>query len=166
MNGTAPCPNDAATVTVSVVAAPNAGTPGSETLCAIDGAIALFNELGGTPDAGGTWNGPSPVIGGMFDPATMLGGVYTYTITVPPPCVNASSTVTMTVVQPPTARIDGSMTLCISSPSTAIFPALGGGPQVGGTWSGPSNVVGGLFNPATMSAGVYIHCYWNYSLPQ
>ncbi|MBK8582439.1 MAG: SprB repeat-containing protein [Flavobacteriales bacterium] len=117
----------------------------------------MFNELGGTPDAGGTWSGPSAVIGGMFDPATMLGGVYTYTITVPPPCVNASSTVTMTVVQPPNAGIDGSLTLCISSPSTALFPALGGAPQAGGSWSGPSNVVGGMFNPATMTAGVYTY---------
>ncbi|MEO8589149.1 MAG: T9SS type B sorting domain-containing protein, partial [Flavobacteriales bacterium] len=155
VNGTAPCPNDVATVTVNVVSAPDAGTPGSATLCASGTAIDLFNELGGTPDAGGAWSGPSAVVGGVFDPATMNGGVYTYTIVVPPPCVNATSTVTMTVVQPPNAGSDGALTLCISSPATALFASLGGSPQAGGAWSGPSPVVGGLFNPATMNAGVY-----------
>ncbi|MBK9194460.1 MAG: gliding motility-associated C-terminal domain-containing protein [Flavobacteriales bacterium] len=155
--GTTPCPSDNATVTVTVVAAPDAGTPGSATLCATDGAIDLYVQLGGTPDAGGTWSGPSPVVGGLFDPANMSAGVYTYTIVVPPPCINVSSTVTLNVVQPPDAGADGALTLCISSPAAALFAALGGSPDAGGTWSGPSPVVGGLFNPGNMSAGVYTY---------
>ena len=115
----------------------------------------LFSELGGTPDLGGAWSGPSVVIGGQYDPGTMNPGVYTYTIAVPPPCVNASSTVTIVEVVPPNAGIDGAITLCISSPATSLFAALGGGAQAGGAWSGPSPVVGGMFDPATMTAGVY-----------
>ncbi|MBK6341423.1 MAG: gliding motility-associated C-terminal domain-containing protein [Flavobacteriales bacterium] len=157
VNGTAPCPNDQSQVTVTVVAAPDAGTPGSTTLCATDAAIDLFAELGGTPDLGGAWSGPSAVVGGLYDPATMNPGVYTYTITVPPSCVNASSTVTITEVAPPNAGTDGAITLCISSPAASLFAALGGGAQAGGTWSGPSPVVGGMFNPATMTAGVYTY---------
>ncbi|MBK8499173.1 MAG: hypothetical protein IPL52_10215, partial [Flavobacteriales bacterium] len=156
VNGTTPCPNDQSTVTVSVVAAPNAGTPGNATLCATDASNDLFAELGGTPDLGGAWSGPSPVIGGQYDPATMNPGVYTYTITVPPPCVNASSSVTIIEVAPPNAGTDGGITLCISSPATSLFAALGGA-QAGGSWSGPSPVVGGMFNPATMTAGVYTY---------
>ena len=157
VNGIAPCPSVSATVDVSVVTNPNAGTPGNATLCATDASLLLFNELGGTPDAGGAWSGPSAVVGGLYDPTTMNPGVYTYTITVPPPCVNASSTVTITEVAPPNAGTDGAITLCISSPAASLFAALGGGAQAGGTWSGPSPVVGGMFNPATMTAGVYTY---------
>jgi len=139
------------------VAAPDAGLPGSITLCASDAPVALFAQLGGTPDAGGAWSGPSPVAGGMFDPAAMAAGVYTYTISVPPPCINASSTVTVQVQAPPSAGSDASLTLCISSPATPMVGALGGSPDAGGAWSGPSPVAGGMFNPATMTAGVYTY---------
>src|SRR5690606_31913617 len=140
----APCPADVAVVSVSVVAAPDAGTPGNVTLCSSDAPIDLFAQLGGTPDAGGSWTGPATVTGGLFDPATMSAGTYTYTISVPPPCVNASTTVTVNVQAPPDAGIDGALTLCISSPASDLFAALGGSPDAGGTWSGPSLVTGGL----------------------
>jgi gliding motility-associated-like protein len=155
--GTTPCPASSADVLVAVATTPDAGTPGGITVCASDATLDLFNQLGGTPDPGGSWTGPSTVVAGLFDPATMNAGVYTYTIDVPPPCVDVSSTVTVVVVQPPTAGSDGSMTLCISSPSTPLLPALGGSPDAGGTWSGPSPVNGGLFDPATMSAGIYTY---------
>ena len=158
VNGTAPCPNDAATVTVTVVSAPDAGTPGSgHALRTPTRASTSSLNWAEHRMLGGTWSGPSAVIGGVFDPATMNAGVYTYTITVPPPCVNASSTVTITEVAPPNAGTDGAITLCISSPATSLFAALGGAAQAGGSWSGPSTVVGGLFDPATMNAGVYTY---------
>ncbi|MBL7952808.1 MAG: gliding motility-associated C-terminal domain-containing protein [Flavobacteriales bacterium] len=155
--GTAPCPSDMSTVDVNVVAAPDAGTPGTISVCASNAAFDLFAELNGTPDAGGAWSGPSAVIGGSFDPATMNAGIYTYTISVPPPCVNASNTVTVTVVQPPNAGADGSLTLCISSPVAELITALAGTPDTGGTWSGPSTVNGGSFDPSEMSVGTYTY---------
>ncbi|MCB0767717.1 MAG: gliding motility-associated C-terminal domain-containing protein [Flavobacteriales bacterium] len=155
--GTAPCPASSADVLVNVVATPNAGSPGNITVCASDAVFDLFGHLGGTPDAGGAWAGPSAVVSGQFDPATMNAGVYTYTINVPPPCVNVSSTVTVAVVQPPNAGSDGSLTLCISSPATALLPSLGGSPDAGGNWSGPSPVGGGSFDPASMTAGTYTY---------
>ncbi|HRO98026.1 MAG TPA: PKD domain-containing protein [Flavobacteriales bacterium] len=155
--GTAPCPADQASVTVNVVNAPDAGTPGAITSCSSDAPFLLFDLLGGTPDVGGMWSGPSAVSGGLYDPATMASGVYTYTISVPPPCVNASSTVTVTEVAPPNAGDDGALTLCISSPAAVLFNALSGAPQTGGNWSGPSAVVGGQFDPATMLPGVYTY---------
>ncbi|MBK9536113.1 MAG: proprotein convertase P-domain-containing protein [Flavobacteriales bacterium] len=157
VTGTTPCPSDASIVTVSVVSTPDAGLPGLVTLCTSDAAIALFNQLTGTPDAGGTWTGPSAVVGGIYDPATMTAGVYTYTIDVPPPCVSVSSTVTVTEVAPPNAGIDGDITLCVSSPAASLFAALTGAPDAGGTWTGPSAVVGGMFDPATMTAGDYTY---------
>jgi gliding motility-associated-like protein len=157
VNGTTPCPSDAATVTVGIVSEPDAGSPGAVTLCTTDDAILLFAAIGGTPDAGGTWSGPSPVVGGQYDPATMDPGVYTYTIDVPPPCVGSSTTVTVTEVAPPNAGSDGSLALCVSGPAVDLADGLGGAPDTGGTWSGPSAVFGGLFDPTSMSPGSYTY---------
>ncbi|HQW86309.1 MAG TPA: hypothetical protein PLH93_03935, partial [Flavobacteriales bacterium] len=155
--GTAPCPAESAVVEVTVVANPDAGTPGAITLCTSDAPADLFAQLGGTPDAGGSWSGPSTLNGSSFDPGTMLAGVYTYTITVPPPCTSASSTVTVTLSTPPDPGVDGALLLCVTSPAAALLSGLGGSPDAGGVWSGPSPVVGGLFDPAGMTPGTYTY---------
>jgi len=155
--GTSPCPSTSATVTVNVVTNPDPGSPGAATLCTTGTAVDLFSLISGTPDAGGTWSGPSAVVAGEFEPATMSAGVYTYSISVPPPCTSVSSTVTITLVQPPNAGADADLTLCISSPATSLLVALNGTPDAIGTWSGPSVVAGGMFNPANMNSGDYIY---------
>ncbi|HRD53018.1 MAG TPA: hypothetical protein PKY96_10270, partial [Flavobacteriales bacterium] len=151
------CQNASATVTVNQAAAASAGTNGSITVCGNGAAISLFAQLGGTPTAGGTWSGPSPVVGGNYNPPTMNPGVYTYTVTNPPPCANSTATVTVVENNPPNAGTNGTLTLCSTGAATSLFAQLGGAPQAGGAWSGPSAVVGGNFNPATMLAGVYTY---------
>jgi subtilisin-like proprotein convertase family protein len=157
VTGTAPCPDETATVTVTINTPTDAGTNGSITLCSTDGAASLFAQLGGTPDAGGTWSGPSAVVGGMIDPATMNAGVYTYTVAGTAPCPDESATVTVTINTPPDPGTDGAITLCSSDVAVSLFAQLGGTPDAGGAWSGPSAVAGGLIDPATMTAGVYTY---------
>ncbi|MBZ0206653.1 MAG: proprotein convertase P-domain-containing protein, partial [Flavobacteriales bacterium] len=155
--GTAPCPDESATVTVTINTPPEAGTDGAITLCSTDAAASLFAQLGGTPDASGTWSGPSAVVGGMIDPATMSAGAYVYTVSGTAPCPDATATVTITINTPPDAGADGAITLCSTDAAASLFAQLGGTPDAGGTWSGPSAVTGGMIDPATMSAGVYTY---------
>ncbi|MBK6343827.1 MAG: hypothetical protein IPF41_14900 [Flavobacteriales bacterium] len=96
MTGVAPCANASATITVTENAATNAGTDGALTVCSNGAAQSLFAALGGAPQAGGAWAGPSPVVGGNYDPATMTPGAYIYTVTGVAPCANASATITVT----------------------------------------------------------------------
>ena len=92
-----------ADVVVTVNPAPNAGTAGSITVCSNDPATDLFNQLGGTPDAGGTWT-PALTSGtGSFDPTTDPAGTYTYTVTNSCGSVSADVTVTIDNCDPPTA---------------------------------------------------------------
>lgn len=149
VNGIAPCTNATATVTVSEQAQPNAGTNGTLTICAggTVNAAQLFAQLGGTPAAGGTW---SPALAGS--------GVYTYTVAAVAPCTgNATATVTVSEQAQPNAGTNGTLSICSTASAQSLFAQLGGSPDAGGSWSGPSNVIGGNYDPSTMDAGVYTY---------
>ncbi|MGM1057615.1 MAG: hypothetical protein ACQEWG_17180, partial [Bacteroidota bacterium] len=105
-----------ATVTVSVDAAPNAGTNGTLTVC--EGTEItnemLFAQLGGA-DAGGIWSGP-------------VDGVYTYTVEATGTCTeDASATVTVSVDAAPNAGTNGTLTVCEGTEITneMLFAQLG-----------------------------------------
>ena len=55
MVGNSPCANDAATVTIDLDEAADAGLPNDVTVCNASTSFDLFDALDGTPDAGGTW---------------------------------------------------------------------------------------------------------------
>ncbi|MBK9058703.1 MAG: hypothetical protein IPL81_02060 [Flavobacteriales bacterium] len=99
VTGTSPCGNATATVTVSETGSPDAGTDGAVTVCEGGAAIDLFTELGGSPDAGGTWSGG--LVGGMFDPAVNAAGNYTYTLNATAPCTSDQSQVVVTIAPRP-----------------------------------------------------------------
>ncbi|MBL7950572.1 MAG: T9SS type A sorting domain-containing protein [Flavobacteriales bacterium] len=147
---TAPCTGNAtATVTVSAQAQPSAGTNGTLTICAGSTVTAsqLFAQLGGTPNAGGTW---SPALAGA--------GVYTYTVAATAPCTgNATATVNVGEQAQPDAGTNGTLSICSTAAAQSLFAQLGGTPDANGTWSGPSTVVNGNYDPATMNAGAYTY---------
>jgi gliding motility-associated-like protein len=153
------CPDDAATVTVTIVQAPQAGQGGPLAICSSSEPTSLFDGLTGTLDAGGTWTGPDgqghPSV---FDPAIDLPGPYTYTVSASPQCPSASSTVTVSVHPQPDAGENGAVLFCSSDPAVSLFDLLGGAPQPGGTWSGPGGAsASALFNPGTGASGVYTY---------
>ncbi len=71
--GTAPCAADVATVTVTQITAPFAGTNGSITLCSTSSPVDMFTALGPGVTPGGTWYKPVPpggaVAGSLYNPA-------------------------------------------------------------------------------------------------
>jgi hypothetical protein len=65
------------------------------------------------------------------------------------------STALLVSPDPPNAGTDATLTLCNTAQPQDMFTLLGTEAQTGGTWSGPSPVSNGLFDPATMVAGDY-----------
>jgi len=76
---------------------PNAGSDATLTICTTAPPEDMFQLLGADAEAGGTWSGPSPVSNGLFNPATMVGGAYVYTVFGIAPCPNATATVTVVI---------------------------------------------------------------------
>ena len=96
------CPDASATVTVVVNASPNAGANATDTVCFDIESLDLMNTLGGAPDAGGAWSdddASGALTGSVFAPDNAGIGIYNFTYTVAgiSPCVDASSSVEITV---------------------------------------------------------------------
>ncbi len=159
VTGTAPCANDTADVVVTINAAPNAGTDNTLTACSSDGTTDLITLIG-TPDAGGTWIGPSALANGdqgTFDPATNTAGTYQYVVTGTAPCANDTADVVVTINAAPNAGTDNNFGICASASATDLFNLLGAADN-SGIWIGPSALANGnqgTFDPATNAAGTY-----------
>ncbi|MBK9074001.1 MAG: hypothetical protein IPL77_03310 [Flavobacteriales bacterium] len=88
----------------------------------------------------------------------MTPGVYTYTVTGVAPCVNATATITVTENAATDAGTNSTLDLCSNGASSSLFAQLGGTPQAGGAWSGPSAVAGGNLRSGDDDAGrVHLH---------
>lgn len=157
VDGIAPCGQDSATVEVTINPGVEPGTNGSLTLCMNSAPEDLFDNLGGTPQTGGTWS-PALASGtGVFDPTKDNEGVYTYTIVGIPPCGDATATVTVTISELSNAGSNGNLTLCSTDASQNLFDSLGGTPKTGGVWSPALTSGTGVFNPTQDAAGIYTY---------
>jgi len=148
------CTNSDST-TILVDAAPNAGTGVSLNVCSDQAPILLFNVLLGTPQAGGTWSGPSPT-NGVYVPSTMAPGTYTYTVSGNGACADASAAVVISEYLATSAGGNNSLSLCSDSAPVIMRVFLTGSPDPNGTWSGPS-ATSGSFDPASMAQGLYTY---------
>ncbi|MEO6347163.1 MAG: gliding motility-associated C-terminal domain-containing protein, partial [Aquaticitalea sp.] len=158
VSGISTCGDDSATVTVTIIPNPDAGTNGTLDLCENDAPQDLFNSLGGTPDVGGTWSPTLASGSGIFDPSRDSAGTYTYTVTGTTPCADVSATVSVNINPMPNVGTNGSLDICETDTTLQdLFNSLGGTPDAGGIWS-PALVSGtGIFNPAVDAAGTYTY---------
>lgn len=156
--GAPPCANASATVTVTVVNAPNAGSGTSITTCSNAATFSLITRLGGTPQATGTWTGPSGAHGPTFVPGTDVPGTYTYTVSGAAPCAAAVATLEIAVQTAPSAGTNASSTVCSTSASFPLLGLLGGTPDGGGSWTAPGGAAfSGTFVPGTSTPGIYTY---------
>jgi len=154
----APCVNDTASVTITVVQAPNAGFDAEYATCVNGAAIDLLTLLAGDPDGTGTWSGPSGAMNGSFQPGTDPEGTYTYSVPGTTPCPNATAEITITVEIMPNAGTNGSTTVCPEAAVVDLFALLGGTPDTDGTWTDPYGAsCDASFDPANDPQGTYTY---------
>ncbi|MBL7952653.1 MAG: T9SS type A sorting domain-containing protein, partial [Flavobacteriales bacterium] len=130
VTGTGGCSNAVATRTVTVTAAPNAGTlSGTQAVC--DGSTTQFSTTG----SGGSWSSDNTTTATVNASGLVTGenaGTTTirYTVTGTGGCSNAVATRTVTVTAAPNAgTLSGTQTVCDGS--TTQFSTTGSG----GSWS-------------------------------
>ncbi len=123
--------SDTASITISNVAAPSAGTGTSINLCDTDPSIDLLDSLSGSPDITGVWQGPSTLTGGSngtFDPSTNSAGQYDYIVGSGTSCADTAS-ISISLESIP-AYNSGADTIC--SGDSALFFVSG---STSTTWS-------------------------------
>lgn len=161
------CPVDEAIISVTVKEKLNAGENNSITLCESATSFALFNQLGGTPDAGGSWTALSSSTGfdgSNFDPSNSDGpGTYDFQYTVSEPgCPDASATLSVTLIEQSNAGADNNIALCNTENDFDLNSMLDANAQGGGTWSSPSGggtLTGNSWDNRGLAAGDYTFVY-------
>lgn len=154
-----PCTDGTHTVTLNLLTPPDAGAPGTLSVCSIGAPIALLSGLGGNPDPGGTWSDPNGLAHGpTYDPLVDLPGTYEYIVAAVGPCAADSATVVVDEVLPADAGIDASTTLCAGDAPFDPLAMLAGSPASGGTWTGPGgSTVNPPIDPASAASGAYTY---------
>ena len=155
--GDEPCPDDSASITVSITPFPDAGLDSSLDLCSDDSLVDLFTVLGGTPQAGGTWSPALSSGTGVFNPLVDTPGDYTYILEGVTPCPDASATITVAVETAPNAGENGAVEVCSDVGAIDLFNSLNGNPDTGGSWSPALNSGTGVFDPDIDAAGTYTY---------
>jgi gliding motility-associated-like protein len=155
-------------VLVIIYTSPQSGTPLNPGLevCSTETAVDLFDGLtAGTFDTNGTWEDTSTtgaLVNNIFDASQVGVGSYqfTYTVTGTPPCTDASTNITVTVLDPVSAGEDTTLAVCSDNGVIDLFSLLPGA-DVGGTFS-PALVSGTtIFDPLEDLDGVYTYTVMN-----
>ena len=154
-------------VTVTIYQSPNAGNLNTTAIlsCNDDNNIDLFTGLDGTQDAGGTWtddDGTGALTVNIFDATAVTSGTYsfTYTVTASAPCIDDSTTITVTIEEPLNAGSDNVLDVCSNNGTTDLFTLIGSA-DTGGTWS-PALASGtGVFDPLVDPDGTHTYTLTN-----
>lgn len=159
LNGTAPCVNDTAFLTIAIPQAVDAGIGGSVDICRSEAVQPLFDRLTGTPDTGGNWTLPGGAgFNGVVDPASAVSGNYTYSVPTDAPCPMVSATLAVHFEPIPYSGVDASTVLCANDPQLALIGVLGGAPDTDGQWTDPLGALhSGTLDPTLEVSGRYTY---------
>ena len=108
----------------------DAGEDGTAEYCPTGPAFNLFDQLGGTPDPGGAWTGPSALTNsdlGTFTPGTNTAGVYTYTVTITnngQTCTDTSEVTVTEVGVPNFTVVANNPTVCGANDGSIVIQGL------------------------------------------
>ncbi|MEO8068968.1 MAG: gliding motility-associated C-terminal domain-containing protein [Flavobacteriales bacterium] len=138
--GSAPCISDTATLFIQNTIAPDAGDDAAVDACASDVCVDLFDALGGTPDAIGSWtdlDATGALNGNCFNATLVPLGVYDFRYVVPTAGICGADTnyVTVTVVLGADPGQGDTIAVCGGDVAFDLFPTLGGDPDAGGLWA-------------------------------
>lgn len=152
------------TYTLTINPLPNAGIGSDISICGSGNEINLFSLLGGSPQGGGIWTGPSMLSNGSlgtFNPGSNAPGTYTYTITGISPCGSAAATIEVQVNDNTEAQINypGPYCIDINTPQQPIINGAGGG-TFSATPAGLNiNSTTGAIIPSLSTPGTYTVTY-------
>lgn len=153
-----PCTSEYQSLIITYNPNTSAGTNTSVSLCTAPGAPAvnLFTQLGGDPDAGGTWTGSNTT--GVFTPGTSQPGQYVYHVTGIPPCNDPSATVTVIGAPASNPGVGSPATFCYDETAADISDYVTGGDDTG-IWYAPDGsgitVFGDPVNVSAFGEGIY-----------
>ncbi|MGK7388834.1 MAG: gliding motility-associated C-terminal domain-containing protein [Candidatus Cyclobacteriaceae bacterium M2_1C_046] len=162
------CENDTSTVTVNVIAGPDAGEDGGTIVCSTQEFVNLFNILGGTPDAGGSWldtdNSGATISNDELNTSTLTSGVYNFEYIVSgASCPNDTATVTVEIEQPLSAGGDNTVDVCENTSSFDLLASLAGTPDDGGNWTdldgSGAQITGNTADFTGVAVGAYNYQY-------
>jgi hypothetical protein len=143
VTGTAPCITATSTVTVIINPQPNAGLPGSQTVCSTETDTVVLANLLTDESAGGTWTratgtgGTFNALAGTFITIVATNSTFTYTVTGTPPCTAAFNTVAVFVNTAVTPTFTQIAPICLGAVAPLLPTTSNNG--ITGTWSPVSN---------------------------
>ncbi|RAJ18212.1 gliding motility-associated C-terminal domain-containing protein [Olleya aquimaris] len=154
-------------VIVTINPTPNPGNPATTpiSVCNDNNAVDLNTGLDGTQDTGGVWqddDATGALSGNILDATGLTAGSYnfTYLVTATAPCIDQSTTITITVSEPLNAGTDAILDVCDDSGTTDLFTLLGTA-DTGGTWSPTLTSGTGVFDPLLDAEGTYTYSLIN-----
>jgi hypothetical protein len=151
------CPSAPGQVTVTVNPIPTANAGTTQTICQGGTTNGLGGSVGGSA-TGGTWTSnpvgtfSNPIdLNATWTPPQGFSGdaILTLSTTGMNPCAAATSTVTITVNQAPTANAGNVQTICQGGTTEPLNGSIGGS-ATGGAWT--SNPVGNFSNASSLNS--------------
>ncbi len=145
------------TAAITIIDAPYAGEDDHMSFCENDAPQVLIDLLPGASTCG-AWTGPDgTATAGILDPSVATSGSYTYTTNCPGDCPQDQAVLNIGIVTAPNAGDSTSVLICMDAQPFSLFDSLDGSPDAGGVWTGAGTVIGGIYDPVTMSPGCFTY---------